>query len=193
MATDVATPRPTTRLKPRTEMLISGFGGQGVIRLGQILGRTAVQQGLRVTMLKSHGTETRGGYVRAQLVISPTYVDSPVVERADFFVAFSAAAYKKFFELVGDEGLVLYDPEMVPADHLRLGEKRHVAVPATQLSKEHFNSTLFANMIMLGALVKLAGLDRDAVRETMLKVLPRFHDENLRALELGYTLNPAIV
>src|SRR5689334_25210066 len=87
-----------TATKTRTEILISGFGGQGVIRMGQILGLCAIKPGHRVTMLKSHGTETRGGYVRAQLVIAPEYVDSPVVEHADVFVAFSAPAYKKFFD-----------------------------------------------------------------------------------------------
>src|SRR3989338_4422827 len=97
--------------KTRTEILISGFGGQGVIRMGQILGLCAIKQGHRVTMLKSHGTETRGGYVRAQLVISPEYVDSPVVEHADVFVAFSAPAYKKFYDCCS--GRILYDPEMV--------------------------------------------------------------------------------
>lgn len=192
MATEALAAVKPTPLKARTEILISGFGGQGVVRLGQILGLTAVHQGLRVTMLKSHGTETRGGYVRAQLVIAPTFVDSPVVEHADFFVAFSAAAYKKFLDLVAEDGLVLYDPEMVPPDHLRQGERRHLPVPATALAKEHFNSTLFANMIMLGVLVKMANLDRDAVRATMLKVLPRFHDQNLQALELGYTLDAPV-
>jgi 2-oxoglutarate ferredoxin oxidoreductase subunit gamma len=64
--------------RTRTEILISGFGGQGVIRMGQILGLCAINQGHRVTMLKSHGTETRGGYVRTQVVIAPDYVDSPV-------------------------------------------------------------------------------------------------------------------
>jgi len=98
--------------RTRTEILISGFGGQGVIRMGQILGLCAINHGHRVTMLKSHGTETRGGYVRAQVVISPTYVDSPVVEHADIFVAFSAPAYKKFYD--NCTGKILYDPEMVP-------------------------------------------------------------------------------
>jgi 2-oxoglutarate ferredoxin oxidoreductase subunit gamma len=60
-----------TDTKTRTEILISGFGGQGVVRMGQILGLCAIKQGHRVTMLKSHGTETRGGYVRAQVVLSP--------------------------------------------------------------------------------------------------------------------------
>jgi 2-oxoglutarate ferredoxin oxidoreductase subunit gamma len=178
MATDAAA-------KLRTEILISGFGGQGVIRMGQILGLCAIKQGHRVTMLKSHGTETRGGYVRAQLVISPEYVDSPVVENADVFVAFSAPAYKKFFDYCG--GWILYDPEMVDALRPEAPE-RHVAVPATALAKERFNNVLFANMIMLGALTRLAGLDYEAMKSAMPEVIPRFHEQNLAAMDVGYNL-----
>ena len=174
-----------TEGKTRTEILISGFGGQGVIRMGQILGLCAIRQGHRVTMLKSHGTETRGGYVRAQLVISPTYVDSPVVEAADVFVAFSAPAYKRFYDLC--RGTILYDPELV--EEVRPDDpERHVAVPATALAKEHFNNVLFANMIMLGAVTRLAGMDHAAMKSTMLEVIPRFHEQNLSALDLGYHL-----
>jgi 2-oxoglutarate ferredoxin oxidoreductase subunit gamma len=177
-----------TLTKTRTEILISGFGGQGVIRMGQILGLCAINQGHRVTMLKSHGTETRGGYVRAQLVISPEDVDSPVVEHADVFVAFSQPAYRRFYDHC--DGRVLYDPEMVEDVH-RDAPERHVAVPATQLSKERFANQLFANMIMLGALTRIASLDYEAMRQAMLAVIPRFHEQNLAALELGHTL-PAL-
>jgi 2-oxoglutarate ferredoxin oxidoreductase subunit gamma len=177
----------TTELtQPRTEILISGFGGQGVIRMAQILGRCAVNQGHRVTMLKSHGTETRGGYVRAQLVISPVYVDSPVVEHADLFVAFSAPAYKRFYELCC--GKILYDPEMV--EEVRRDEPhRHVEIPATALAKEQFGNVLFANMIMLGALTRLAEMDFTAMKNAMVQVMPRFHEQNLQALDLGYSLD----
>jgi 2-oxoglutarate ferredoxin oxidoreductase subunit gamma len=169
----------------RTEILISGFGGQGVIRMGQIIGLCAIKQGHRVTMLKSHGTETRGGYVRAQLVIAPEYVDSPVVEHADVFVAFSAPAYRKFFDLC--RGKVLYDPEMV-TDVRTDAPERHVAVPATQLAKARFGKELFANMIMLGALTRLSGMDYEAMRQAMLEIIPRFHEQNLAALETGFAL-----
>lgn len=175
-------------VKMRTEILISGFGGQGVIRMGQILGLCAIKQGHRVTMLKSHGTETRGGYVRAQLVISPEYVDSPVVENADVFVAFSAPAYKRFYDCC--RGKILYDPEMVEATRAEAPE-RHVAVPATQLAKAQFNNVLFANMIMLGALTRLSGMDYAAMKTAMLEVIPRFHEQNLAALEVGHML-PAV-
>ena len=173
-------------MSTRTEILISGFGGQGVVRMGQILGLCAINQGHRVTMLKSHGTETRGGYVRAQLVISPEYVDSPVVEHADVFVAFSQPAYKKFYDLC--DGKVMYDPEMV--EEIRPdAPERHVGIPATALAKERFGNILFANMIMLGGLTRLAGMDFEAMQKAMLAVIPRFHDENLKALELGYNLD----
>jgi 2-oxoglutarate ferredoxin oxidoreductase subunit gamma len=175
--------------RTRTEILISGFGGQGVIRMGQILGLCAINQGHRVTMLKSHGTETRGGYVRAQVVLSPENVDSPVVENADFFVAFSAPAYKKFYDCC--RGKILYDPEMVAQIHPDAPEQ-HVAIAATVLSKQHFDNPLFANMIMLGALTRIAGMDLEAMRQAMLQVIPRFHEQNLRALQVGYTLEEAV-
>jgi 2-oxoglutarate ferredoxin oxidoreductase subunit gamma len=201
-ATERSASSPATT-KTRTEILISGFGGQGVVRMGQILGLCAIKQGHRVTMLKSHGTETRGGYVRAQLVISPGYVDSPVVENADVFVAFSAPAYKRFYGFC--RGTILYDPEMVAdvradraeapgradAPEGRAAPPVHVAVPATQLAKERFNNVLFANMVMLGALTRLAGMDYEAMKAAMLEVIPRFHAENLAAMEAGYTL-PAV-
>src|SRR5262250_2034896 len=150
--------------------------------MGQILGLCAIKQGHRVTMLKSHGTETRGGYVRAQVVISPDYVDSPVVEQADVFVAFSAPAYAKFFGSC--RGWILYDPEMVETIRPDAPE-RHVAVPATQLAKERLGNVLFANMIMLGVLTRLGGLDYEAMKTAMLDVIPRFHEQNLAALHCG--------
>lgn len=175
--------------RERTEILISGFGGQGVIRMGQILGLCAIHQGHKVTMLKSHGTEVRGGYVRAQVVISPSYVDSPVVENADVFVAFSEPAYKKFYDLA--RGKILFDPEMVKGIRDDAPE-RHVPVPATVLSKEQFNNPLFANMIMLGVLTRVAEMDLEAMRKAMLEVIPRFHEQNLKALDLGYHLDCAV-
>jgi 2-oxoglutarate ferredoxin oxidoreductase subunit gamma len=172
MAHTEAQPDTTAPRVPRTEILISGFGGQGVIRMAQILGRCAINQGQRVTMLKSHGTETRGGYVRAQLVIS-----------------FSAPAYQKFYDLC--RGKVLYDPEMV--ENVRDdAPERHVEVPATAIAKEALGNVLFANMIMLGALTRLARMDIEAMQQVMVQVIPRFHEQNLKALQLGYELDVVV-
>jgi 2-oxoglutarate ferredoxin oxidoreductase subunit gamma len=110
------------------------------------------------------------------------------VEAADVFVAFSAPAYKRFYDLC--RGKILYDPELV--EEVRPDDpERHVSVPATALAKERLNNVLFANMIMLGALTRLAGMDYTAMQSTMLEVIPRFHEQNLAALDLGHNL-PAV-
>ncbi len=72
-------------MKDRVEIVASGFGGQGVVRLGQIIGEAAVKQGLHVTMLKSHGTEMRGGYVRSQVVFFKRNYRQPHVRKSGLF------------------------------------------------------------------------------------------------------------
>ncbi|APC09232.1 2-oxoacid:acceptor oxidoreductase family protein [Neomoorella thermoacetica] len=171
----------------RIEVLISGFGGQGVVRIGQTLSLAAVYQGLHTTMLISHGTETRGGYVRSQVVIAGEPVDSPVVERPDYFCALSSAAYNRFKHLVRD-GLILYDPGYLEPD-LSL-PVRHIALPARDLAVKNLGREIFANAIFLGALTRLmAGvLEPEAVRKAMLERIRVFGEENVKALNLGYSL-----
>lgn len=173
-------------MKERIEILASGFGGQGVVRLGQVMGMAAVRQGFRVTMLKSHGTEQRGGYVRAQVVISKEEIDSPLVEDPDFFCAFSMAAYNQFGHLVKD-GVILYDPAFVQVDESK--RVRQVPIAANDVAVEKLGRAIYANTIMIGALTKALGiLDKEVVLSTVLDVIPKFKDENRRAFEIGYEL-----
>ena len=176
-------------MKDRIELVASGFGGQGVVRLGQIMGQAAVKQGLHVTMLKSHGTEMRGGYVRSQLVISKRTIDSPMCESPDYLVALSSAAYNRFKDTVPADGLILYDPGFVETLDETLSCTQE-AVPAKDLSVEHFGRPMFANTILLGRLAKHFDgiLDKGIVLESILEVIPKFHDENRAAFEVGYGL-----
>ena len=170
----------------RTEILASGFGGQGVVRLGQIVGVAAVRQGYRVTMLKSHGTEQRGGYVRTQIVYSTEEIDSPLVENPDFFCALSSAAYKQFGHLIKD-GMILYDPATVEIDPEQ--SAKQVAVPAKDTAVEKLGRPIYANTIMLGALTRAArNLDKDNVIATMLEIIPKFKEQNKEAFDLGYDM-----
>ncbi len=173
-------------MKERIEIVASGFGGQGVVRLGQILGQAAVKQGLHVTMLKSHGTEMRGGYVRSQVVLSPKLIDSPICESPDYFIALSLAAYNRFKDTVPKGGVILYDPAFV--DKLDEGLPcRQLSVPAKQLSVEKFNRPIFANTIILGALARhLELLDRDVLLESVLEIITKFQAENREAFQVGY-------
>ena len=173
-------------MKERVEIVASGFGGQGVVRLGQILGQAAVKQGLHVTMLKSHGTEMRGGYVRSQVVMSPKMIDSPICESPDYFIALSLAAYQRFKDTVPPSGIILYDPAFIDALDRGLA-CRQVAVPAKQLSVERFNRPILANTIILGALARhLELLDKDLLLESLLAIIPKFRAENRQAFQAGY-------
>jgi len=173
-------------MKERIEIVASGFGGQGVVRLGQILGQAAVKQGLHVTMLKSHGTEMRGGYVRSQVVMSPKIIDSPICESPDYFIALSLAAYNRFKDTVPKDGVILYDPAFV--DKLDDGLAcKQLSVPAKQLSVEKFNRPIFANTIILGALARnLELLDKDVLLESVLDIITKFQNENRQAFQAGY-------
>ena len=173
-------------MKERIEILASGFGGQGVVRLGQIIGEAGVKQGLHVTMLKSHGTEMRGGYVRSQVVLSKDIIDSPICESPDFFVALSSAAYNQFKHVMPDDGVILYDPAFVEEadENLRCTQK---AIAANELSVKTFDSPLFANSLMLGVVARQVDmLEKDIVLESILSIMPKFHDKNREAFQIGY-------
>ena len=173
-------------MKERVEILVAGFGGQGVVRLGQILGEAAMRQGFHVTMLKSHGTEQRGGYVRNQIVISNTEIDSPNIEDPDYFLALSSAAYNAYHSLVIN-GVILYDPAYVQID--KNMPARQIAVPAKQLAIERLGNELFSNTIMLGSAAQISQiLDRDTVLRALLDIIPRFEAENRQAFEIGLSV-----
>ncbi|RJX28363.1 MAG: 2-oxoglutarate ferredoxin oxidoreductase subunit gamma [Desulfarculus sp.] len=174
-------------MKDRLEIVASGFGGQGVVRLGQVLGEAAVKEGLRVTMLKSHGTEMRGGYVRSQVVLSPKTIDSPMCENPDFFVALSSAAYNRFKDTVPQEGLILFDPAFVEEIDAKLPCAQR-ELPAKQLALDNFGRVIFSNSIALGAMARLleGQLKKEGILESLLEIIPKFHQENRDAFEIGY-------
>lgn len=173
----------------RTEILISGFGGQGVIRIGQTLGLAGVLADQHATMLKSHGTETRGGYVRAQVVISDEKIDSMACEHPTLFIAMSKAAYNRFYKLVDAEHTIYYDPAYVDAPDPDAPAKQ-IALPARDLSVKNFGRELFANMIIYGYVIrKMNGLiPEDKAKEALKQTIPRALEENLKAFQIGYDL-----
>lgn len=174
-------------MSDRIEIVASGFGGQGVVRLGQILGEAAVKNGLHVTMLKSHGTEMRGGYVRSQVVLSKDLIDSPMCETPDYFIALSLAVYNRFKNTVPDYGLIIYDPAFVEQiDNSLLCKQK--ALPAKQLAMDNFGKPIFSNSIALGAMAKLLekDLDKNLVLESILGIIPKSQEENRKAFELGF-------
>lgn len=145
---------------------------------------------LNTTMLVSHGTETRGGYVRTQVVLSEEAIDSPVVEKPDIFCAMSKAAYQKFYKMSGDNGVILYDPAYVePEEGIGVPQ---IAVPARKLSAEKLGKELFANMIMYGYIIRYLGgkIEKEKALCAMRQRIPALLEKNQQAFEIGFQFIP---
>lgn len=171
----------------RSEILLSGFGGQGVVLAGRCLGTAATRAGFEATMLVSHGTETRGGYVRSQVVVALGEIDSPVVEKPDFFLALSQAAYNRFKPLAAF-GLTLYDSQMVSPDGALPG--RDLGLPARELARSRLGDELAANMISLGVILRLlGGVPLAEGQRAARELSKRGGETNVLALELGWNLD----
>ena len=170
----------------RTEILVSGFGGQGVVLLGQILSTAAVYEELFTTMLISHGTETRGGYVRSQIVLSGSPIDSPVVETPDYFCAMSKSAYTKFGSLV-QHGTIIFDPGYI--EPIQGTGVQHSPLPARDIAVKELGREIFANIIFLGRLgQQLQGaISKESFLKALAARIPKLIEQNSRAFELGYT------
>jgi 2-oxoglutarate ferredoxin oxidoreductase subunit gamma len=168
----------------RHEIRISGFGGQGVVLAGYLLGKAfALYQGLEAVMTQSYGPEARGGASSSNIVVADRSIAYPFVQKADIFVALSQEAYHRYRVQTVEQATVLIDSGLVSP---RQGD-RALAIRATDLA-EGLGRRIVANVVMLGFLcgstkvVQREALEqaiRTTVKESVLKL-------NLEALELGY-------
>ncbi len=170
----------------RTEIRITGYGGQGVILCGHIIGRAAaIHANQHATQIQSFGPEARGSSCSTTLVISDTEVLYPYIERPDFFVAMSSEGYDKYCDELKEDGALIYGSDLVkPIEGHR---KRAYGVPATTIA-ERIGRSLVQNIVMLGfigAVTKLVSKEqlRDAVKES---VPPGTEELNLKAFDAGW-------
>ncbi len=169
------------------QLRFCGLGGQGVLLMGDLLGRAAVARGLWVAGSNSYGAQARGSGCRSELVVAPEPADFPHVLEADLLAALAQGAYEIYLPEVRPDGLVLYDdPGVVPVDATRL----HLPIPATATAVERLKSRQVANTVLLGAVVALTGLlPLEVVLAAAAESLEeRFRDLNRRALEAGFAL-----
>lgn len=169
----------------RQEIRICGFGGQGVITAGVILGKAAaVFDGMIANQTQTYGPEARGGAARAEVVISNEPIGYPGVLAADVLVAMSQEAFTKYRRDLKPQGIAIIDPDLVSD----CAGPRHIyLVPATRIAEELGNPVV-ANIVMLGALTAIARpVSRAAlIAATLESVPPRFVELNRQALEAGF-------
>jgi 2-oxoglutarate ferredoxin oxidoreductase subunit gamma len=171
------------------EVLIAGFGGQGIMLVGRLLAQTAMKAGKEVTCMPSYGAEVRGGTANCMVVISDKPIACPLVSRPDSLIAMSKASVNKFAESIKDGGVLVMNSSLIKERPQLSPTIEILAVPADELALELGNIKA-ANMAALGAyLQKSEFLDVDTAIECLPEVLAkRYHQilpVNAEALRKG--------
>ena len=137
----------------RTEILVGGVGGQGVILSGILLGTAAVLfDNKKAVQTQSYSSELRGGSARAEVIISGEPVSDPQVRRPDIFIAMAEEALPRYLGLMRPGGLLVIDSDMVKG--ARPGNYEILSLPATSIAEREMGNTIVANLLLLGALIK---------------------------------------
>ena len=168
----------------RIEIRVAGFGGQGLVLAGRLLGEAAILDGKRVVQTQSYGPESRGGAARSEVVVADEAIDYPKVIRADILVALSQPAFDKYGSAVKDDGRIVVDSDLVKSE-----DKRIRSVPFVRTA-DSVGKRVVANSVMLGYLVALTGV---VARKSMEKIIREYvpkHtiDLNLEAFRRGIEL-----
>jgi 2-oxoglutarate ferredoxin oxidoreductase subunit gamma len=173
---------------PRTEVQLGGFGGQGIISAGKIVGQAAaLYDGLEVCFTQSYGPEARGGSAGSQVVISSDPIHHPHIIEPGTAIIMSQGAYAKYVPDLASGGTLLIDDGLVvlPDDH-RLDITTY-GLPATHVA-EGLGNNRAANTVMLGFWTAILGVvSREAMRQSVANsVPPKTIDVNMKAFDVGY-------
>ncbi|MGQ4893270.1 MAG: pyruvate ferredoxin oxidoreductase [Candidatus Latescibacterota bacterium] len=172
----------------RVEIIISGFGGQGIVRAGYILGRAAaLGENKESSFVPSYGPEARGGSCASRIVIDENKIDFPFVTAVDILVSMSEEAYDKYIEYLKPEGILLYDEDLVKIDNRANKASKIFKIPATRIA-EQLGNRIVANVVMLGFLCATTKVvSYEALRDSVMRGVPqKFLDLNLKAFDAGY-------
>jgi len=159
-----------------TRIALDGVGGQGVRVIAGVLGALLARMGKQVTVLFDYDSSVRGSMSDAFVIFDDEPIANPVVEEADIMLK------------LADKGHLRISGRKVVTD-LGLGRPGDEQIPFASLGSEHFGKELFGNMIALGRLLRLAGIDFDepSIRESLPR---RYQDENVAAIRFGHQLTP---
>jgi len=169
----------------KKEIRICGFGGQGVILAGFIIGKAAsVFMDYNAVQSQSYGPEARGGAARSEIIISDEKIGYPRPLGVDCFVAMSQESFDTYRVDVTDDTVIIVDPELV--------KKHNIGRPLykihAQKIAEELGNKIVTNIVMVGAFTSIFGLLKsDAVKESVIDSVPkRFTELNIRAFERGF-------
>ena len=176
----------------KTEVVITGFGGQGIILAGRILGEAAaLGDHKESTLVQSYGPESRGGACSAQVVISDQSIHYPYIRQPDILVCMSQSGYEKYIDSLKKEGLLLIDQDLVAPGKI---SNDTFAIPATRMAEE-LGRKMMANIIMIGFFTAITRkVSLEAARTTVVGSVPKGTEEkNTQAFTRGYDYGLALL
>lgn len=175
----------------QNEILIAGFGGQGVLFAGQLLAYAAMDEGKQVTWIPSYGPEMRGGTANCTVIISDEEIGSPLVSHPQAVIAMNRPSLDKYEPMIKPGGVLIINTSMVDRKAVRKDIKV-VEVDANAMS-EKLGDKRMSNMVLLGALLgQLKVLPSEAIEKALRAHLPERHHKllpkNYEALHEGARL-----
>jgi len=176
------------------EVLLCGFGGQGIILSGKIAGAGAALYDEReVTLTQSYGPESRGGACSTALIISNDPILYPHVTRPCVMAAMSQESYTTYHGHLAEGGVLLIDSDLVEPDPA--GSQQVIPIPATRIAEHELGRRIVANIVMLGALTALTEVVSEAgMRKAILERVPKGTEElNMKAFQMGFDYGRGLV
>lgn len=168
------------------QVVITGFGGQGIVLTGNILGKAAtIFDGRHATMTQNYGPEARGGSCSSQVIVSETDIAFPYVEHPQVLVCMSQEGYEKNAPSLRPGGMIVWDSDLVRVGQLDPSWTA-LHAPATRIAEE-LGNRMMANIVMLGFLSAVSDLvSVEALKQAMLaSVPPKTKETNGQAFERG--------
>ena len=172
-----------------TQILIAGFGGQGVLFTGKCIAYKGLDEGKQLSWLPSYGPEMRGGTANCSVIISDTPVGSPIVSTPDVLTAMNLPSLDKYEDATVSGGKIFVDSTLIDRKVKRTDVDAYY-IPATKLANDA-GFPYLANMIMMGKMIKEAKMvSMDGMKEALSHVISAKRAEmleiNLKAIEIGY-------
>ncbi len=172
----------------KEEIIIAGFGGQGVLSMGKILAYSGIMQDQEVTWMPSYGPEMRGGTANVTVILSDKKISSPILSKFDTAIILNQQSLNKFEDMVKPGGLLIYDPNGITRHPVRK-DIEICSVDAVEISAELGNAKAY-NMVVLGAyLRKKPVVELGNVIKGLKKSIPQRHHSlipmNEKAIQIG--------
>jgi 2-oxoglutarate ferredoxin oxidoreductase subunit gamma len=170
------------------EIIIAGFGGQGVLSMGKILAYSGIMQNQEVSWFPSYGPEMRGGTANVTVILSDERISSPILNQYDTAIILNQQSLDKFERMVKPGGTLIFDPNGITKEPIRTDIKVY-KIEGTRIAAEMNQPKIF-NMIVLGAFLKAKPIVKiENVRRGLEKSLPERHHSlipmNIEALKIG--------